>query len=85
MTQRSTKRIVPPIVLTELEGCGLPWSLEPGKKHYKLYIDGRFCDILPLTMTDPPRMNLKIRAHVRRFVRDIKEAGNDTKADGAPA
>lgn len=70
---KSFKRIVPAIVLTELEGCGLPWTVEQGKKHHKLYIDGRFVDILPLTMTDPPRMNLKIRAHVRRFVRDLKE------------
>lgn len=73
MGARPIKRIVPPIVLTELEECGLPWHLEHGKKHHKLFINGRFCDILPQTITDPPRMNLKIRAHVRRFVRAIKE------------
>jgi hypothetical protein len=76
MSTKSIKRLVHPIVLTELEECGLPWSLEPGTKHNKLYIDGRFCDIMPLKITEPPRTNLKVRAHVRRFVREIKEARN---------
>lgn len=76
MANKSIKRLVHPIVLTELEECGLPWWLEPGTKHNKLYIDGRFCDIMPLRITEPPRTNLKVRAHVRRFVREIKEGRN---------
>lgn len=63
----------------------MPWRLEPGKKHHKLYIDGRFCDILPQTMTDPPRMNLKIRSHVRRFVRGIREGRIATSSEYSAA
>jgi hypothetical protein len=77
MTKRSDKRIVPPLILKELEVCGLEWTLVEGKKHYKIYVAGRFCDILPKTQADPPRMNLKIRAHIRRFVREIKGSQAD--------
>lgn len=76
MGARPLKRLIHPIVLTELEECGLPWSLEPGTKHNKLFIDGRFCDIMPLKISEPPRTNLKVRAHIRRFVREIKEGRN---------
>ena len=41
------KNLVPQIVRDEPEKCGLPWDVEPGRRHAKLRLNGQLVTVLP--------------------------------------
>lgn len=56
----------------EIEALGDRVRIEPGKKHNKIYVDGKFIAILPLggSFCDrAPKAALNIRAQIRRAAR----------------
>lgn len=61
---------ISPMVQRELDACPLPWRIEAGGRHRKLYVAGRFITILPYGRAkEADRMNLNVCAHIRRAVR----------------
>lgn len=49
-----------------LAETGLPWRIEEGTKHYKLFLRETFVDIWPRRPKDDVRRNLNVRARIRR-------------------
>lgn len=58
-----------------LEGSGLDWRLEHGKRHWKLFINERLAGIVPMSglyrdMYHPGKNQLaQVRRHIREFSR----------------
>jgi hypothetical protein len=67
------KSPIPPIILTELETSGAPYTLERGTRHWKLFVNGIFCAIFPISgkvkMTGLDRGLLNLRSQVRKAIR----------------
>jgi hypothetical protein len=58
-----------------LEGCGLPWALQPGKRHVKLTVGGRLAAVLPKVRGhDSGSTPDNVLAAVRRLVRELTGA-----------
>jgi len=57
-----------------LDGCGAPWSVVEGRRHYKIIVNNRFCAILPKgpqarVENRPGRAQLNILSQIRRAAR----------------
>lgn len=58
---------VPPEVRSALEAKGQPWSIEEGKRHQKIKINGRLVGILPRKPVDQGgRAQKNVIAQIRR-------------------
>ncbi len=61
-------RAIPSIVLREIETLGLPWRVEVGRGHCKLYVAGRLEGVPGVNLQDADRRAaLNVRAQVRRI------------------
>lgn len=40
-------RRTPKSLKRELDRTGMPWEIEPGRKHYKVKLDGQIVGVLP--------------------------------------
>jgi hypothetical protein len=68
----SSHKIIPPLIADELERCGLPWRIDNGGKHYKLFVGDQFVGVLQRSVTSAwadKRRNLNVRSQIRRIVR----------------
>lgn len=60
-------------VETWLEETGLPWSIEPGSKHTKVFLNGRFVTVLSNgTGKEMGRRQMNVRASIRRAAREAR-------------
>lgn len=69
--------MVPSVIEDALVATGLPWSLEPGKKHIHIRLAGRLVGILPKGRKKGDflsnRANLNIVSQVRHMAALLKE------------
>jgi len=58
----------------ELDATGIPWEIEPGKKHQKIKLGGRLVAILPhgKEQSAHKRSLLNAVTQVRRMARELK-------------
>ena len=59
-----------------LAGCGLPWRIETGTRHYKLIVGKRFAAILPKSphvRMQNTRAQKNAVAQVRRVIREQQQ------------
>lgn len=57
---------LPPMITKALQETGLPWKIVVGTKHRKLFINGRFAAILPISrIHDRDRANKNVVADIR--------------------
>lgn len=64
------EREIEPAVRRVLDESGRPWSLEWGRRHRKLVVDGRVVAVVPRCVREGhPRSSLNLLATVRRFLR----------------
>jgi len=62
---------VPPTIKEELEGCGVPFNIERGTRHFKIFVGGALCGIFPVNgKAGYKRAELNVRAQIRRRVRE---------------
>jgi hypothetical protein len=64
---------IPDILMRELRGCPLPWRIEQGSLHYKIFIEDTFIGIFPLNSrksSTAGRGGLNVRSNIRRYVRE---------------
>lgn len=63
---------LPPIVAEELEKCGLPWRIDMGGRHVKLFVGNKLAGVMPrgATANRHDRVTLNVRAQIRRIVRE---------------
>jgi hypothetical protein len=60
---------LPPLLARELEG--LDWTLQPGRRHWHLRIEGELVAVLPFSrLRETPNRN---NIHTRRAIRKFKE------------
>ena len=65
---------LPKSVEQALTDTGLPWQIKPGKRHWKIFVDGRMASILPHGSGDGgPRGFRNIISHIRRAGRDERD------------
>lgn len=59
---------IPDVVKKELDGLIVPWEIKPGARHHKIFVNGKFCAILPMGRPTQraPRADLNIRSQIRR-------------------
>ena len=58
-------------VLNALDSTGLPWEIEPGKKHYHIRVGGKLAGILPKgSGTAGVRAVKNCVAQIRRVARE---------------
>ena len=63
---------IPDIIQKELDLLPLPYTVERGKRHLKIRVDGKFVGILPLGATKDQmggRGGLNVRSNIRRIIR----------------
>ncbi len=60
---------LPTLIREELERCKVPHTVERGKRHLKIFIDGVLCGILPLNgKSTSRRAELNVRAQIRKRI-----------------
>lgn len=69
------RKLIPKLVLVELDESGAPWRLGTGGKHHKLIVYGRLAGILPRGSKSAGQSNdmaavLNMRAQVRRIIKE---------------
>jgi hypothetical protein len=76
---------VPPLIQEELNASGVPFQIERGSRHFKIFIGGVFCGIFPMIGKLPNRRaELNVRSQIRRQVKKVKENGsNKINAQGS--
>ena len=65
---------LPDFIQKELDACGLPWRVEQGSKHQKIYVADVFAGIVPLNArkeTVHGRGGLNLRSQIRKIARTI--------------
>lgn len=62
---------LPALIQKELDESNVPHSIERGKRHWKIFVGGVLCGILPMNgkYTDR-RAELNIRAQIRKQVKN---------------
>ena len=61
-----------PRLYDELEACGLPWTVEPGGRHYHIRLAGRLVQTLPLSFsTGAGSAGNNMLSNVRRQIRAL--------------
>lgn len=60
---------LPKIISDELERLALPWRVEHGGKHFKLYVADKLAGTVSLDKDDRSRATLNVRAQVRRLAK----------------
>jgi len=69
-------KAMPVVMRRLLDESGIPWRLETGGRHHKLFIDDRMVCVLPLSGgTNKPlgRQNKNSLASVRRAIRSSQQ------------
>lgn len=61
-----------PKIRAALDETGLLWSVQPGRKHMKLFLAGRFIAALPRVPDDSPYCASNTIASIRREARSIQ-------------
>lgn len=63
---------LPKTIAEELERSGLPWRLERGGRHHKIFVADRLAGILPHSGAREAdrRSELNTRAQVRRIIKE---------------
>lgn len=65
---------LPTLIQKELDKCNLPYNIERGKRHWKIFINGVMCGILPLNgKYTSRRAELNVRTQIRK---QVKKAAN---------
>jgi hypothetical protein len=65
-------RSLPSLIADELDLQQIPWTLEQGHGHRKLFVAGHFAGVLGARLIDAtPRPALNLRSNIRRIVREI--------------
>ena len=69
---------IPRLIKEELDKSGVPFKIERGSRHCKIFIGEVFCGIFPLAGGDATlrRADLNVRSQIRRQVRVLKGSGN---------
>jgi len=66
-------KYVPRELIAEIEAAGVPWHLEQGKRHIKLFIGKKLAGIMPARNDEANRRSqLNIRAQVRRAIKEVQ-------------
>jgi len=65
---------LPKDIVALLDGSGMPWSIEQGRRHAKLYLAGRFLTIFPRNSRRSDsllgRAHLNVMALIRHAIRN---------------
>ncbi len=62
------------MIENELNDCSVPHKVERGKRHWKIFIGGVLCGVLPMNgKYTNRRAELNVRAQIRKEIRKIKE------------
>lgn len=58
-----------------LDATGLPWTIEPGTRHFKIRLAGRLCGLVPQGVKgdNSPKMLAKNVKQIRRIADEIKQ------------
>lgn len=59
-----------------LDGCGLPWRVVSGSRHYKLVVAGHVVTILPKSahaMRRTGRRHRNAMAHIKRGLKELEQ------------
>lgn len=65
---------LPALITEELARCKLPHTVERGKRHLKIFINGVLCGILPLNgKSTSRRAELNVRAQIRNQIKKAKQ------------
>lgn len=70
---------LPPEIERELEACGLPWTVDKGKKHHKIRVAGRMVGILPLNGKVQTSNKTPIKNTVAQIRRAAKELSTNRR------
>ena len=65
---------IPPSAREALAASGLPWRLEPGKRHVKLVLCGKVVAVVPRGKGKDGRSQLNLAAGIRRAIKREQEA-----------
>lgn len=66
---------LPDMLRKELERCPVPWRVENGTRHIKLFVNGQLAGVFSRgrnARADVGRDNLNIRAQIRRIVKRVE-------------
>lgn len=73
-------RAIPTAIRKALDETGLTWTIESGKSHLKIRLDGHFCAILPYggkaKRCPGPTAEKNSIAQIKRRAREIMEQEN---------
>lgn len=71
---------IPALIKEELDQCGVPFNIEQGTRHCKIFIGNVMCGIFPtIGRSANRRAELNVRSQIRRQVKRLK--GNCTNAE----
>jgi hypothetical protein len=71
---------LPALIKEELERCTVPHTVERGKRHWKIFINGVLCGIIPMNgRSTSRRAELNVRAQIRK---QIKAANKNNQVNG---
>lgn len=66
---------LPALIKKELEESNVPHSIERGKRHWKIFVSGVLCGILPMNGKYPHRRaELNIRAQIRKQIKMAQQS-----------
>lgn len=64
---------IPDIIKRELDACPLPWRIEQGGHHAKIFIEDTFVGIFPLNArkgSTGGRGGMNIRSNIKRYIKE---------------
>ena len=68
---------LPSLIKDELNNCTVPHRVERGKRHWKIFVGGVLCGILPMNgKYTSRRAELNVRAQIRK---QVKKAQNNNQ------
>lgn len=63
---------LPTLIENELKGCAVPHRVERGKRHWKIFVGGVLCGILPMNgKYTNRRAELNVRAQIRKQIKKV--------------
>lgn len=58
---------LPALIRNELDNCTVPYTVEHGKRHWKIFVGGILCGILPMNgKYTNRRAELNVRSQIRK-------------------
>lgn len=74
------RRQIDPLILRELESCGLPYTITNGGKHLHIRIAGHLAATAPFSAMNSSNMRgtLNFRANIRRKIKELQACSQPT-------